>query len=63
MDVEDQPVWQFLAALAVCADMSQQQALVAEVRDKVLENVTAAHRAVELGVAEMKIVSFAATIR
>jgi DNA topoisomerase 2-associated protein PAT1 len=57
MDVEDEPVWQFLAALAVCADMSQQQVLVTEVRDKVLENVTAAHRALEPAVAEMKIVS------
>ncbi|KAG8764107.1 hypothetical protein FRC11_005517 [Ceratobasidium sp. 423] len=38
-DVADEPVWQFCAALAVNADMQQQQQLVAELRDKVLENV------------------------
>jgi len=39
LDAEDEPVWHFLAALAVLSDMNQQQALVTEVRDKVLENV------------------------
>lgn len=38
----DEPVWQFCAALAVNADMQQQQQLVAELRDKVLENVASA---------------------
>ncbi|CAE6519364.1 unnamed protein product [Rhizoctonia solani] len=41
-DVADEPVWQFCAALAVNADMQQQQQLVAELRDKVLENVAGA---------------------
>ncbi|KAB5594970.1 DNA topoisomerase 2-associated protein pat1 [Ceratobasidium theobromae] len=41
-DVADEPVWQFCAALAVNADMQQQQQLVAELRDKVLENVASA---------------------
>ncbi|EJU03555.1 hypothetical protein DACRYDRAFT_114933 [Dacryopinax primogenitus] len=38
-DVADQPTWQFLAALAISADMAEQQHLVGELRDKVLENV------------------------
>ncbi|KAJ1306798.1 hypothetical protein OPQ81_007784 [Rhizoctonia solani] len=41
-DVADEPVWQFCAALAVNADMQQQQQLVAELREKVLENVAGA---------------------
>lgn len=41
-DAADEPVWQFCAALAVNADMQQQQQLVAELRDKVLENVASA---------------------
>ncbi|KAG9102912.1 hypothetical protein FRC06_000791 [Ceratobasidium sp. 370] len=41
-DAADEPVWQFCAALAVNADMQQQQQLVAELRDKVLENVAGA---------------------
>lgn len=45
LDAEDEPVWHFLAALAVLSDMSQQQALVTEVRDKVLENVMKAKNA------------------
>ena len=42
LDQADQPVWQFLAALALNASMAQQQALVTELREKVLENVTSA---------------------
>ncbi|KZT59905.1 hypothetical protein CALCODRAFT_493178 [Calocera cornea HHB12733] len=38
-DIADQSTWQFLAALAISADMAQQQHLVGEMRDKVLENV------------------------
>jgi DNA topoisomerase 2-associated protein PAT1 len=45
LDAEDEPVWHFLAALAVNADMHQQQQLVTEVRDKVLENVMKAKSA------------------
>ncbi len=41
-DVIDQPVWQFLATLAVHADEEQQQALVAGLREIVLENVATA---------------------
>lgn len=40
-DAADEPVWQFCAALSLNADM-QQQHLVAELRDKVLENVASA---------------------
>lgn len=36
----DQPVWQFLAALALHASPEQQQILVTSLREKVLENVT-----------------------
>lgn len=45
LDADDEPVWHFLAALAVSSDMSQQQALVTEVREKVLENVMKAKNA------------------
>ncbi|KAI0691472.1 topoisomerase II-associated protein PAT1 [Cerioporus squamosus] len=41
-DVIDQPVWQFLATLAVHANEEQQQALVAGLREIVLENVATA---------------------
>ncbi|KDQ19171.1 hypothetical protein BOTBODRAFT_63273 [Botryobasidium botryosum FD-172 SS1] len=44
LDFADQPVWQFLAALALNASMTQQQALVTELREKVLENVTSANK-------------------
>lgn len=47
LDAEDEPVWHFLAAMAVCSDMNQQQILVTEVRDKVLENVMKAKNAVK----------------
>jgi len=39
--VDDQYVWQFLASMAVGANMQQQQTLVATVKDRVLENVQA----------------------
>ncbi|KAF7982606.1 hypothetical protein HWV62_27638 [Athelia sp. TMB] len=38
-DIMDQPVWQFLAALALHASPEQQQILVTSLREKVLENV------------------------
>lgn len=58
IDLEDEPVWQFLAAFAVCANMDQQQMLVASVREKVLENVTSATKKwVPPEVAALKIVS------
>ena len=41
-DVIDQPIWQFLATLAVHANEEQQQALVAGLREIVLENVATA---------------------
>jgi DNA topoisomerase 2-associated protein PAT1 len=41
-DAADEPVWQFCAALALNSDMQQQQQLVAELREKVLENVAGA---------------------
>jgi DNA topoisomerase 2-associated protein PAT1 len=40
----DQPVWQFLAALALHATNDQQQALVTALREKVLENVASANK-------------------
>ncbi|KAL4250335.1 PAT1 family protein [Abortiporus biennis] len=42
LDVIDQPVWQFLAALALNASLEQQQILVTSLRERVLENVTSA---------------------
>ncbi|KAF8242965.1 hypothetical protein K440DRAFT_590266, partial [Wilcoxina mikolae CBS 423.85] len=39
--VDDQYVWQFLASMAVGANMQQQQTLVASVKERVLENVQA----------------------
>lgn len=45
LDAEDEPVWHFLAALAVSSDMGQQQTLVTEVREKVLENCLKAKNA------------------
>ncbi|KAM0793635.1 hypothetical protein ACM66B_001067 [Microbotryomycetes sp. NB124-2] len=44
IDLDDEPVWQFLASVAVCANATQQQALVTTLRDKVLENVASAKR-------------------
>ncbi|PWN51666.1 hypothetical protein IE53DRAFT_393091 [Violaceomyces palustris] len=41
-DVEDEPVWNLMAALAVSASMEQQQVLVQELREKILENVISA---------------------
>ena len=43
-DVIDQPVWQFLATLAVHANEEQQQALVGGLRDMILENVVSASK-------------------
>ncbi|KAL7269712.1 DNA topoisomerase 2-associated protein pat1 [Rhizina undulata] len=39
--VDDVYVWQFLASIAVGGSMAQQQALVASVKDRVMENVMA----------------------
>ncbi|KAI8053469.1 topoisomerase II-associated protein PAT1 [Syncephalis plumigaleata] len=41
-DLDDGHVWQFLAAIAVGANIDQQHILVTEVRERVLENVSAA---------------------
>ncbi|PWW77756.1 hypothetical protein C7212DRAFT_350926 [Tuber magnatum] len=41
MFVDDVYVWQFLASIAVGANMPQQQALVSAVKDRVMENVRA----------------------
>ncbi|KAH9812614.1 topoisomerase II-associated protein PAT1 [Melampsora americana] len=41
LDLEDEPVWQLMATLAVSTDSDGQQALVGGLRDKVLENVMA----------------------
>lgn len=67
VDADDEPVWRFLASVAVGADADQQQTLVTGVRDKVIENVRAARQMSEVkatqaasGAAEkaaMKIVS------
>lgn len=58
IDLDDEPVWRFLAAVAVCADPNEQQSLVTNVRDKVLENVSSANKGrVSPEVAALKIVS------
>ncbi|KAG7093875.1 hypothetical protein E1B28_007514 [Marasmius oreades] len=44
MDAPDQPVWQFLAALALHAVTEQHQILVTLLRDKVLDNVVSAKK-------------------
>ncbi|CAH7665743.1 topoisomerase II-associated protein PAT1 [Phakopsora pachyrhizi] len=44
IDVEDEPVWQLMAALAVSTDSDGQQALVGGLKDKVLENVIASQK-------------------
>ncbi|KAJ6621334.1 topoisomerase II-associated protein PAT1 [Mycena sp. CBHHK59/15] len=44
IDIIDQPVWQFLAALALQATPEQHQVLVTSLRDKVLENVLSANK-------------------
>ncbi|KAJ7180520.1 topoisomerase II-associated protein PAT1 [Mycena filopes] len=44
IDIVDQPVWQFLAALALQAVPEQHQVLVTSLRDKVLENVVTANQ-------------------
>jgi DNA topoisomerase 2-associated protein PAT1 len=41
IDLEDEPVWQLMAALAVSTDSDGQQTLVGGLRGKVLENVIA----------------------
>ncbi|KAF5369845.1 hypothetical protein D9758_001398 [Tetrapyrgos nigripes] len=41
---QDQPVWQFLAALALHATTQQHQVLVTSLREKVLENVVSAKK-------------------
>lgn len=43
-DLLDQPVWQFLAAMALHASPEKQSILVAGLREKVLENVLNAHK-------------------
>lgn len=43
-DSMDQPVWQFLAAMAVHSSMEQQQFLVTALRELVLENVSSVRR-------------------
>lgn len=43
-DLLDQPVWQFLAAVALHASPDQQSALVAGLREKVLENVASVQK-------------------
>lgn len=43
-EVIDQPVWQFLAALALHANNEQQQILVATLREKVLDNLVIASK-------------------
>lgn len=39
LEVEDRDVWQLMAAMAVSANMNQQQVLVTGLREKILENV------------------------
>jgi hypothetical protein len=42
IDALDMPIWQMLGSLALHCGMQQQQALVGEMRDKILEGVVAA---------------------
>ncbi|EIW79273.1 hypothetical protein CONPUDRAFT_59162 [Coniophora puteana RWD-64-598 SS2] len=44
VDIVDQPVWQFLAALSLHASQHQQSVLVSGLREKILENVTSANK-------------------
>ncbi|WAR60350.1 hypothetical protein PtB15_9B289 [Puccinia triticina] len=44
IDLEDEPVWQLMAALAVSTDSDGQQILVGGLRGKVLENVIAVNK-------------------
>ncbi|KAJ3731787.1 topoisomerase II-associated protein PAT1 [Lentinula guzmanii] len=44
IDSLDQPVWQFLAALALQASSTQHQVLVSSLREKVLDNVLSAKK-------------------
>lgn len=39
LEIEDRDVWQLMAAIAVSANMTQQQILVTGLREKILENV------------------------
>jgi DNA topoisomerase 2-associated protein PAT1 len=58
LDLDDEPIWRFLAAVAVCADPQEQQTLVTSVRDKVMENVSSATKSrVSPEVGALKIVS------
>lgn len=60
IDLDDEPVWRFLAAVAVCADPQEQQDLVTAVREKVLENVVSAKKLkTSPELAALKIVSLA----
>lgn len=43
-DIADQPVWQFLAALALHAAVEQHQVLVTVLREKVLDNVLSVNK-------------------
>lgn len=43
-DAVDQPVWQFLAALALHGSIDQHHVLVATLRDKILENVLSVNK-------------------
>ncbi|KAJ3550388.1 hypothetical protein NMY22_g530 [Coprinellus aureogranulatus] len=44
IDIVDQPVWQFLAALALHAHVEQHQILVTALREKVLDNVLSVNK-------------------
>lgn len=44
IDIIDQPVWQFLAALALHAASEQQHLLVTALRDKILDNVVSVNK-------------------
>lgn len=57
IDRDDEPVWRFLAAVAVCADSNQQQGLVTALREKVVENANCVgKKGVSEEIAELKIV-------
>lgn len=43
-DIVDQPVWQFLAALALHAVVEQHQVLVTALREKILDNVLSVNK-------------------
>ncbi len=59
IDLDDEPVWRFLAAVAVCAEPNEQEMLVTALKDKVVENANSKSKGSRISeaVADLKIVS------